>query len=248
MGSFTPRALAFVFLTLAGPTAVRAQNVLEATLAEPGQATPEISTADMRRILSDGSAIVLDTRSRAQFAAGHIPGARNIDAPAAEMIAAVERLVGGDKSKALALTCNGPFCEASRRAGEQLAKAGFTNVRRYQLGIPVWRAFGGPTEIELEGAARIFGVDRSAIWLDARPAADFAAGSVAGAFNAPAVQPGALEKLRLPNDDFNRRLIIFGAGADDARTVALTLSKKPWANAMYFAGGYAQLAGALKGK
>jgi hypothetical protein len=31
--------------------------------------------------------------------------------------------------------------------------ADFTNVRRYQLGIPVWRALGGLTQIELEAVA-----------------------------------------------------------------------------------------------
>jgi hypothetical protein len=35
---------------------------------------------------------------------------------------------------------------SSQTTAEQLVAAGFTNVRRYQLGIPVWRALGGPTE------------------------------------------------------------------------------------------------------
>src|SRR5512138_3541739 len=75
----------------------------------------------------------------------------SVDAPPSEYVAAVERLVGGDKGKALVLYCNGPFCQASKRISEQLVPAGFTNVRRYQLGIPIWRAVGGPTEVELEG-------------------------------------------------------------------------------------------------
>src|SRR6266852_2526638 len=153
-------------MTVAAIDAAMAQSgtIFQATLGEPNQKTPEVSTDEVRRFLADGSAIVLDSRKRSEYVAGHIAGARNVapnpDAPPAEYVAAVERLVGEDKSKALVLYCNGQFCQASRRLSEQLVAAGFTNVRRYQLGIPIWRAFGGPTEIELEGIMRIFKIDQ----------------------------------------------------------------------------------------
>ena len=38
------------------------------------------------------------------------------------------------------LYCNGPFCQKSKRLAAELLEAGFTNVRRYQLGMPTWRA------------------------------------------------------------------------------------------------------------
>ena len=41
------------------------------------------------------------------------------------------------------LYCNGPYCGKSKRLSADLAAAGYTNVRRYQLGIPIWRALGG---------------------------------------------------------------------------------------------------------
>ena len=101
-------------------------NIYQATLAEPNQKTQEVSTEQVRRILSDGSAIILDTRKRSEYVAGHIPGARNVDATSPASVAAVERLVSGDKNKALVLYCNGPFCQASRQLGEQLVAAGFS--------------------------------------------------------------------------------------------------------------------------
>src|SRR6266540_4274535 len=175
-------------VTLAATDLAIAQggSIYQATLAEPNQKTQEVSTEVVRRILAEGSAIVLDTRKRSEYVAGHIPGARNVDAPAAGSVAAVERLVSGDKTKALVLYCNGPFCQASRRLSEQLVDAGFTNVRRYQLGIPVWRALGGPTEVELEGIVRIFKTDQTVVYFDARSAEDFAKGSLPGAHNIPA--------------------------------------------------------------
>jgi rhodanese-related sulfurtransferase len=224
----------------------QAGNIYQATLSETNQRTQEVSTEQMRRILADGSAIVLDTRKRSEYVAGHIPGARNLDAPPAAVATAVEALVSGDKSKTLVLYCNGPFCQASRRVSEQLVAAGFTNVRRYQLGIPIWRALGGPTEVELEGIVRIFNVDRTAVFFDARSPEEFAKGSLPGAHNVPLTLSGALEKAALPKDDFNTRIVLFGRDAAQARALADALSKSPWHNVMYFPGNFESLRAAIK--
>jgi rhodanese-related sulfurtransferase len=233
-------------------------NIYQATLAEPNQKTQEVSTEQVRRILADGSAIVVDTRKRSEYVAGHIPGARNVDVPpsmsVAEVersVAEVERLVSGDKSKALVLYCNGPFCQATRRLSEELVAAGFTNVRRYQLGIPIWRALGGPTEIELEGILRIYNVDQTAVFFDARSAEEFLAGSLSGARNIPlgAVQSGGLQKAAaglLPPDDFNTRIVLFGRDSAQARALADAFSKSPRHNVTYFPGTFGTLRTAIK--
>jgi rhodanese-related sulfurtransferase len=160
----------------------------------------------------------------------------------------VEALVGGDKSKAMVLYCNGPYCQASRRLGEQLAEAGFSNVKRYQLGIPVWRALGGPVAVELGGITRIFKADRTAVYVDARPAEDFAKGSLPGAISAPAddVVSGTLKKMALPEDDFNTRIVLFGADGAQARKLADFMGKRPWHNVSYFGGTYEALAQTLR--
>lgn len=240
-------AIAVVFTMNSNALFAQSATVLQATLGESGK-TPEISTERMRAVLHDASAIVLDTRSRAEFDAGHIPGARSLDAAPSAQLAAVTTLTGGDKAKALVLYCNGPYCQASRRLGEQLAEAGFTNVQRYQLGIPVWRALGGPVAVELPGITRIFKADQTAVYIDARAAGDFAKGSLPGAVSAPAddVVSGKLKKMALPEDDFNRRIILFGSDAAQARKLADFMSKRPWHNVSYFAGSYDNLAAALR--
>lgn len=235
--------------TLAATDVANAQSgtVDQATLGEPNQKTPEISTAELRRILEDGSAIVLDSRKHAEYVASHIPGARNLgldaDASAAESVAAVERLVGGDNTKALVLYCNGPFCQASRRLSEQLVAAGFTNVRRYQLGIPMWRALGEVTEIELEGILRVFRDDRTAVFFDARTTEEFLTGSIPGAQNIPpgAVQSGRLQPAAaalLPSDDFNTRIIVFGRDASQAHALAAAIARNARHNVAYFPGAF----------
>ena len=244
------RKAAAVLMTLAMVGMARAETagILHATLAERDQKTQEVSTDELRRILRDSSAVVLDTRGRAEFDAGHIPGARNLDAPASELVATVERLVNGDKAKALVLYCNGPFCQASRRAGEQLVAAGFSNVRRYQLGMPVWRALGGPTVIEFDGITRIAKADRTAVFIDARSRTEFTSGTLVGAKSAPLDEliSGALQKVPLPEDDFNRRVVLFGRDGEQSRKLAEMMSKRPWHNVTYYPGSFETLAAGLK--
>jgi rhodanese-related sulfurtransferase len=191
-------ALSLTLFSTDAPAQV--DSIYKAALAEPDQKTSEVSTEQVRRILLDRSAIILDARTHAEYAAGHIPGVTNLDAPPSEQVAVVERLVNGDKSKALVLYCNGPFCQASKRLGDRLVAAGFTNVRRYQLGMPIWRALGGPTEIELEGILRIFQVDRTAVFFDTRAADEYAKGSLPGARNMPSdkVASDGLKGISLP--------------------------------------------------
>src|SRR5215471_6132349 len=55
-----------------------AMPIFEATLAELGQKTPEVSTGELRRILSDQGTTVLDARPSKEYAMGHIPGAINV--------------------------------------------------------------------------------------------------------------------------------------------------------------------------
>lgn len=239
---------AMATLAVIDRTSAQGDNIYQATLAEPNQKTQEVSTEQVRRILSDGSALILDTRKRSEYVAGHIPGARNVDATSPASVAAVERIVGGDKSKALVLYCNGPFCQASRHLGEQLVAAGFGHVRRYQLGIPIWRALGGPTEVELEGILRIYRVDQTAVFFDARSAEEFAMGSLPGALNVPAdkLTSNGLQKAPLPRDDFNTRIVLFGRDSAQARTLADAFSKTPWHNVTYFPGTFETLGAAIK--
>ena len=240
-----PIALAAISLTASGAGAQTA-TIYEATIGEPEQKTPEVSTKQMREILANRSAIVLDTRPPAEFANGHIPGAQNLKVASTEAIAAVDRLVSGDKSKALVLYCNGPFCQASRRMSDQLVAAGFTNVRRYQLGMPIWRALGGPTEIALEGVDRIYRNDRTAVFLDARSPAEFSTGSLAGSHNLPSDKAAKVQGSPMPVEDFNTRVVVFGSDAAQARALAEALSKRPWHNVAYFAGAYEELSARLK--
>ena len=243
-------------ILVAGIAGASAQviDVFHATLDERNAKTPEVSTADVQKALAEGSAIVLDSRKRAEYVNGHIAGAKSVsptgEAPPAAFAAAVEQLVSGDKSKALILYCNGAHCQASRQLADTLVAAGFTNVKRYQLGIPMWRTLSGALEIELEGVLRVYKLDKTAVFFDARTAEDFARGSLDGSHSVPADQLASdgLRKAPMPNNDFNTRIILFGRDGTQARTLADVIGKTPYQNVSYFPGRYEDLVAALNGK
>ena len=245
MRPFIPLLAAACMNFFAGGAASQPASVYEAILPEPDAKTEQVGTGELKRVLADASAILVDTRPRAEFVAGHIPGARGLDGPSSEYVAMIEHMVAGDKSKALVLYCNGPFCQASKRLAEQLVTGGFTNVRRYQLGLPIWRALGGPTVIELEGILRIFKADQTIVYFDARPPSEFAKGSLPGAHNIAAED---LKSPGLPLDDFNRRIVLFGRDGTDARKLADAFGKRAWHNVSYYPGTFESLLAAISDK
>jgi rhodanese-related sulfurtransferase len=224
------------------PAAVAAPDIQRATLARPGR-TLEVSTEELRRILTERGATVFDARPFMEFALGHIPGAVNLSAkPGQPMslyvsdVAEIGRVLGGDRAAPIVLYCNGPFCGKSSRLAEELLEAGYTNVRRYQLGAPVWRALGGVMQLEPEGFDHIRRNDRTAVVFDARGAEEFRAGTLEGAIHLPREEVGkAKDDGRLPMEDHNTRVIVFGADAAQARAAAEEIARNAFHNVMFCA-------------
>jgi rhodanese-related sulfurtransferase len=217
--------------------------------AEPGgQRAPEISTRELQRALDAGSVLVFDARSPKEFATGHLPGALNVAGkpglPPSQYtsdIREVERAVQGNKARPIILYCNGVYCGRSRRLADDLIAAGFTSVRRYQLGMPVWRALGGVQEIELEGLLDVLRNDRTAVLLDAR-----GAGGLPGARGLPVAEVrDAKDDGRLPMDDHHTRILVVGASAQDARALAEGVARDAFDNVAYYAGSAAKVQDAL---
>ena len=207
----------------------RPPAVAQATLAETDAATPEVSTEELEAILAAGSAPVLDVRSAREYAIAHIPGSVNIWEKEMEQIEATYP----DRAAPLVLYCNGPYCGKSRRTSAELRKRGYTNVRRYQLGLPVWRALGRTVQTDLEGLRYIVEGDRTAVLVDART--DAAGAPVPGAVRIRRGEAEAAnEDGRLPNRDKGTRVIVFGANPAEARAVAEEIAHKAYWNSSYF--------------
>jgi rhodanese-related sulfurtransferase len=276
MGSLFTRCLALSTLVAVGVSASghaqTAPSVFQAVSGSSGQKTAELSTDELRRVLAEGRALanslngralLLDARPFKEFAISHIPGATNVAArPGVAMsmyvsdVAEIGRLAGGDKARPLVLYCNGPFCGKSNRLADELLAAGYTDVRRYQLGIPVWRALGEPTEIEAAGLKHVADNDPTAVFVDVRDEAAFRAGSFPGARHLP--RSGVLEGKdvgevrrakddgRLPMDDHNTRLIVIGRDVAEARFVAQAIAREAFHNVSYFPGSFEAALAALR--
>ena len=202
-------------------------------VTEMAKLGPEISTEEVQRILIDKSAPVIDVRSEKEYAIAHLPGSINIYEKETDAI--VNRFP--DKGAALIIYCNGPFCHKVKRVAEQLIKRGYTNVRRYQLGLPVWRAFGNTVQTDMPGFKYIFAADKTAVFVDARSKEEFKVGTVPGAVN---VQAGEAEAAntdgRLPYTDKGTRIIVFADKPEKARAVAEEIAQKAFWNSSYFGG------------
>lgn len=229
----------------------------------PDDAGQEISTEELEAILASGSATLLDARPHLEYAISHIPGALNVAPKPGVLpslyvsdVAEIGRLLQGNKAAPLVLYCNGPHCGKSKRLAAELLAAGYSNVRRYQLGIPTWRAAGGVCEIELEGIRHVLGKDGTAVVIDAREAAEYRKGSVRGARNIPrslvleGKDAGEVKRAkddgRLPMEDHNTRILVLGADADAARYVAGALTREAFHNVSYFPGSITTVLDALR--
>jgi rhodanese-related sulfurtransferase len=252
----------FLLLSMLRASQGQTPDIQTAVLHETGAKTAQISTDDLRKVLADKSAMVFDVRPASEFATSHIPGAINVaQKPGTSKalyisdVAEIGRAVGGDKSKAIIVYCNGPFCGKSKRLSEELLAAGFTHVRRYQLGIPVWRALGGVTQIEPEGARYVMQSDHTSVWLDTR-SPDRAQPALAGAkrISVEVARGGkdnadmqrAKNDGTLPIDDHNTRIIVFGDDQQAVKAVADSIAKEAFHNIAFFAGTTSELMAATK--
>jgi rhodanese-related sulfurtransferase len=212
-------------------------NVYEAILEQQGRATPEISTDEMKSILAQGSAIVFDARPKNEYAMAHIPGSVNLD----------ERQLGRfaqtytDRTTAMVVYSNGPFCDLAKSKSDELLRLGYSKVSRYQLGLPVWRILGNTAETNLQGFREIFRA-RNAVIVDARPRAEYAAGTMPTAQSILAGEASkAKQDRRLRYLDPNIQIVVFANRALEARGVAEEISRNAYPNSSYFGGTYDEL-------
>jgi rhodanese-related sulfurtransferase len=111
--------------------------------ARAADPAPTISQAELlvRLEKADPDLVVLDVRTPAEFAAGHVPGARNISH---DQLAAKLGELSSLKDKQVVL-----YCRSGRRtalAGQTLRDAGFTRLLHLQGDYLAWEAEHRPVE------------------------------------------------------------------------------------------------------
>lgn len=93
----------------------------------------EISRSELAERLAAGDVIVLDVRPAAEYAAGHIAGARSI--PVEQLADSLQTI---PRDVELVAYCRGPYCVMADDAVRLLRKRG-RRVRRLVDGFPEWQ-------------------------------------------------------------------------------------------------------------
>ena len=117
-------------------------GVLSATLILTGcsssSAAQKVSPKEFSDVISDPAIVVLDVRTPAEFAEGHIANAINIDFQSGNFEKEIAAL---DTTKTYAV-----YCRSGNRSGQAvkvMADAGFTKLYDMDGGIVDWQAAGG---------------------------------------------------------------------------------------------------------
>jgi rhodanese-related sulfurtransferase len=92
-------------------------------------------------------------------------------------------------------------------------------------------------EIEPDGVRYVLDGDRTAVFVDARDPDEPHNGSLPGARGIPLAEVNAAkDDGRLPMEDHNTRIVVFGRDGDQARAVAEALAKNAFHNVAFFGG------------
>ena len=107
----------------------------------------QISREELVERIATGEVVVVDVRPTAEFAAGHIAGARSI--PIDELAANIKALPAGVEVVAY---CRGPYCVYADDAVRLLRRRGRA-ARRLEDGFPEWQRAELPVEMERTSGA-----------------------------------------------------------------------------------------------
>jgi rhodanese-related sulfurtransferase len=97
-----------------------------------------ISPGELRARMQKGTAVLLDVRPSAEYAAAHLPGAISIPVDMLE-----QRLKELPRHRMIVAYCRGPYCVFADEAAEKLRQKGF-RVARLEEGVHEWRRAGYP--------------------------------------------------------------------------------------------------------
>ncbi|MGZ5581812.1 MAG: rhodanese-like domain-containing protein [Usitatibacter sp.] len=137
MGEFVMNNLALVALFVASGVMLLWPEISKLV----GGGANEVGTLDATRLMNQGLSLILDVREEKEFAAGHLPRARNI--PLKDLAGRVGE-IAKFKDKPVIVTC-----KSGTRAGAAcrlLHKAGFSNVHHLKGGITAWQQASLPVE------------------------------------------------------------------------------------------------------
>jgi rhodanese-related sulfurtransferase len=94
---------------------------------------------DFATLVAKDGVQVIDVRTPAEYAAGHLDGAQNVDVESADF---ATQIAGLDKAKTYAVYCRSG--NRSATAKKAMIDAGFTDVSDLSGGVTAWAQAGKP--------------------------------------------------------------------------------------------------------
>jgi len=155
--------------------------------------------------------LLVDARNPEEYREAHMPGAISI--PQKKMDDYLG-LLPSDRNSEIIFYCNGVKCGKSKKAARKAVKVGYTNVRVYAEGMPVWEERGYPfykgadyekkietTKVAPLALKKIIDENPASVTVvDVRDPEEFAEGHIPGAVNLPlenfASDSGMLDKKK----------------------------------------------------
>jgi phage shock protein E len=134
------KVISAVALAVAAVTGISAcSSSPHAGSSSPTAIGAHLTASDFSTAMKTPGTIVLDVRTPAEFATGHLPGAQNIDIEGSDF---ATRIAALEKTATYAV-----YCHSGNRSGaamEQMTAANFTHVYDLAGGIGAWQSMGGP--------------------------------------------------------------------------------------------------------
>ncbi len=134
------RGIAAAAMAAAAITAVSACSTsAPATSASSQPSGQHLAASNFSTAMNAPGTILLDVRTPAEYASGHLPQARNFDIEGADF---ANKIAALDKNATYAV-----YCHSGSRSGAALAQmtaSGFSHVYDLAGGIGAWQNMGGP--------------------------------------------------------------------------------------------------------
>ena len=119
----------------------RAADTNSAPVTETKHTPKSVKPEQAQKLIADKKVVVLDVRTPAEFAAGHIAGATNIDFRDKDFAAKVAKL---DKSQAYLVHCAAG--QRSAKACSAMQQLDFATLYDLKGGLSAWQDAGLPVE------------------------------------------------------------------------------------------------------
>ena len=149
----------------------------------------EINTEQLLKIMTGKAPYHLyDARPVKRFGKAHVPSAR----PAHPKDDNFLSQLPADKDALLVFYCGGPTCPYTGNSVEQAQKAGYTNLKGYQAGLPGWKKNKLP--VHAEASWLVKNLNEQTVVLDVRDKAASSKSHIKGAVALPVAELQAMTK------------------------------------------------------